>query len=166
MESNFYQILGLSQDAEDIVIRAAYRALMQRYHPDKSTSEVNTVRMHAIQRAYATLSDPVRRAVYDAHLDRGTPDELTVFYRSPHSIANLELRAWEILLTLHPEFGSSMQYLNHTDQHLAKTYRSFLLELISEKLASRLVQSVCHETHALTPIETLANPTQNHTRLH
>jgi molecular chaperone DnaJ len=31
----FYQILGVQPDAEDVVIKAAYRALSQRYHPDK-----------------------------------------------------------------------------------------------------------------------------------
>jgi len=35
MKKDHYQILGVIQDAEDIVIKAAYRALAQRYHPDK-----------------------------------------------------------------------------------------------------------------------------------
>ncbi|MGY8826518.1 MAG: DnaJ domain-containing protein [Candidatus Latescibacterota bacterium] len=29
-----YSVLGVSPDAEDIVIQVAYRALAQRYHPD------------------------------------------------------------------------------------------------------------------------------------
>ena len=32
---DYYRILGILDDAEDIIIRAAYKALAQRYHPDK-----------------------------------------------------------------------------------------------------------------------------------
>lgn len=34
-EQNYYQVLGLIPDAEPAVIRAAYRALVAIYHPDK-----------------------------------------------------------------------------------------------------------------------------------
>ena len=33
--TDFYQILGVLPDAEQIVITAAYRALASRYHPDR-----------------------------------------------------------------------------------------------------------------------------------
>ena len=35
MTKDYYRILGVLDDAEDIVIRASYRALAQKYHPDK-----------------------------------------------------------------------------------------------------------------------------------
>ena len=63
----------------------------------------------------------------------------------PHSIANLEANAWEILLRLHPELGSNLSKLETQQMHLAKTYRSLLLELISEKLVANLVQSIVQE---------------------
>ena len=34
-EKDYYAILGVMPDAQDIVIKAAYRALAQRYHPDR-----------------------------------------------------------------------------------------------------------------------------------
>jgi len=146
MGSNYYEILGVSDRAEDIVIRAAYRALAQRYHPDKSTEPkaVAANRMRAIQEAYQVLSDPVSRAAYDASLEAhaaGSP----ISSRAPHSIANLEANAWEILLRLHPELGSNLSKLETKQMHLAKTYRSLLLELISEKLVANLVQSIVEE---------------------
>ena len=51
MKSTYYDILEVSPQAEDIVIRAAYRALAQRYHPDKSSEpkESAELRMRAIQ---------------------------------------------------------------------------------------------------------------------
>jgi len=76
----YYQILGISSDAEDIVIRAAYRVLAQKYHPDKwrgDPLEANH-RMRQLNEAYETLSDAARRSVYDSglrtHWSSGTED--------------------------------------------------------------------------------------------
>ena len=146
MVSNYYEILGLTETAEDIVIRAAYRALAQRYHPDKlsDVTEIAASRMRAIQEAYDVLSDPVSRIAYDASLSAGEYQDYFPS-TSPHSIANLEANAWEILLRLHPELGSNLSKLETKQMHLAKTYRSLLLELISEKLLANLVQSIVEE---------------------
>ena len=58
MTKDYYRILGVLDDAEEIVIRAAYKALAQRYHPDKwtgSKDEANK-RMSDINEAYGVLS--------------------------------------------------------------------------------------------------------------
>lgn len=64
---NYYKILGVSPDAEDIVIKAAYKALAQRYHPDKwvGNAEQANRKMVEINEAYAVLSDSIRRQLYD-----------------------------------------------------------------------------------------------------
>ena len=144
---NLYEILGGSPQAEDIVIRAAYRALAQRYHPDKSDEpkEAAALRMRSIQEAYQVLSDSVSRVAYDASLSNAQYEEVIFPLTQPHSIANLEANAWEILLRLHPELGSNLSKLETQQMHLAKTYRSLLLELISEKLVANLVQSIVQE---------------------
>ena len=36
LNKDYYKILGVLDNAEDIVIKAAYRALAQKYHPDKN----------------------------------------------------------------------------------------------------------------------------------
>jgi DnaJ-class molecular chaperone len=36
---NYYKILGVIPTAEMIIIKAAYRALSQKYHPDKNRDE-------------------------------------------------------------------------------------------------------------------------------
>jgi hypothetical protein len=64
----FYDILGVRRDAEDVVIRGAYRALMLRYHPDTNKQTSAQARAQKINEAYATLSNAKRRAVYDAFL--------------------------------------------------------------------------------------------------
>ena len=54
---DLYSVLGVLPDAEDIVITAAYRALAQRYHPDRWGGDpaIAHKRMSAINAAYKTL---------------------------------------------------------------------------------------------------------------
>lgn len=65
MTEDYYAALGLSPTSEDVVIRAAYLALMRRYHPDANPSDEAAARTRAINDAYAVLGDPAKRAEYD-----------------------------------------------------------------------------------------------------
>lgn len=65
MTPDYYATLGLSPASEDVVIHAAYRALIRRYHPDGNASAAAAARARAINAAYAVLSDPAKRADYD-----------------------------------------------------------------------------------------------------
>lgn len=62
---NLYRTLQVDPAAEDVVIRAAYRALMKQYHPDRGGDPAYAQRLNA---AYATLADPVAREAYDRQL--------------------------------------------------------------------------------------------------
>lgn len=66
MTSDCYAILGVSPAAEDVVIGAAYRALMRHYHPDTNPDPAAQARARQITAAYAVLRDPAKRAEYDA----------------------------------------------------------------------------------------------------
>jgi hypothetical protein len=63
--------LGVTPAAEDVVIGAAYRALMRHYHPDTNPDPQAQERAREITAAYAILRDPVKRAEYDAHRAEG-----------------------------------------------------------------------------------------------
>ena len=45
----YYQILGVTPDAEDVVIRAAFKALTQRYHPDKFKSSADRTHLKMVE---------------------------------------------------------------------------------------------------------------------
>jgi curved DNA-binding protein CbpA len=61
-----YDVLEVHPRASDAVIRAAYRCLVQRHHPDRSPGDAAAgERLSLINRAYALLADPLRRARYD-----------------------------------------------------------------------------------------------------
>ena len=62
---NYYEILGVSRDASTEDIKNAFRRLAKKYHPDSSGSEEDKERFQEIQEAYAVLSNPDKRKVYD-----------------------------------------------------------------------------------------------------
>ena len=66
-QKDYYAILGVASIAEDVVIKAAYRALMQRYHPDRASSNEDdtTEKVAAINEAYRILSNQEARNEYD-----------------------------------------------------------------------------------------------------
>lgn len=61
-----YKTLKISGDAPDEVVRAAYKVLASKYHPDKNPGDEASARMmQHINDAYALLSNPIRRSEYD-----------------------------------------------------------------------------------------------------
>lgn len=67
---NHYERLKVNPDAPVEVIRAAYRALAAKYHPDRHTqSQSAHADMVALNAAYEVLADPHTRAAYDAELN-------------------------------------------------------------------------------------------------
>ena len=69
---NFYQTLGLLPQADDVVIKAAYKALAQKYHPDKykTNKEHHTQVMAELNAAYAAIGTRAKRKAYDESLKR------------------------------------------------------------------------------------------------
>lgn len=70
MNSSHYDILQVTRNASEPVIRAAYRTLASKYHPDKSMvspQEADRM-MKLLNEAYAILSDLERRKDYDSRL--------------------------------------------------------------------------------------------------
>lgn len=61
-----YDNLKVSRHAPQEVIRASYKALSQKYHPDKNPGDEKSARIMAVvNTAYNVLSDPVRRKEHD-----------------------------------------------------------------------------------------------------
>jgi curved DNA-binding protein CbpA len=74
---DLYEVLQVDRAAEPEVIRAAYRTLARKYHPDFGG---DPRQMASINEAWAVLGHPARRAAYDAEppaLDARTPASAT-----------------------------------------------------------------------------------------
>ncbi|HEX9998421.1 MAG TPA: DnaJ domain-containing protein [Abditibacterium sp.] len=64
-----YEVLGVQSDAEHASIRAAYRRLVRENHPDVASDKVAaTTEMARINQAWQQLSDPEKRAAFDANV--------------------------------------------------------------------------------------------------
>jgi DnaJ-class molecular chaperone len=61
---HLYGVLGIAADADNIRVKAAFRRLAKTCHPDLRGG--NEARFKEIAQAYATLTDPAKRAAYDA----------------------------------------------------------------------------------------------------
>lgn len=68
----YYDTLQVSRHASSSVIKAAYRALSQRHHPDKNPGSIEVAQrnMKRLNEAYEVLADPQRRKAYDAHIEQ------------------------------------------------------------------------------------------------
>lgn len=66
MPKNYYIILGIPESSTLADIKAAYRRLAKKFHPDLSVT--NHTRFPMIHEAYTVLSDPARRSLYDQSL--------------------------------------------------------------------------------------------------
>ena len=71
----FYEVMGLGRSASAAEIRAAYRKLARKWHPDKNRgSEESNNMFQLIGEAHTILSDPEKRSGYDTHGRAGGDD--------------------------------------------------------------------------------------------
>ena len=136
--SDPYEVLQVAHTAEPEVIRAAYRALAGKWHPDRGASPE---RMIAINEAWRTLSDPARRATYDRTTSRmaSSPSRMAVPMgaaepglpaRRPH-----ETRATENVL----DFG---RYTGWTVDALVDHDPDYLVWLARTPIGRRLTPAI------------------------
>ncbi len=65
-QHDYYEVLGVSRDADEAEIKKAYRKLAMQHHPDRNANDKEAEeKFKEIQAAYAVLSDKKKRANYD-----------------------------------------------------------------------------------------------------
>ena len=134
-DMDLYALLGVLPGADPVVIAAAYRALVSKYHPDRWTGDAAQahVRMTELNRAYEILRDPERRANYDAaRAKRGASSasfEEQEREESTFADAARELEErWGIAVSVMPELARFRQRLDKTSHQLAFAFITLLLE--------------------------------------
>ena len=79
--AHYYGRLKVATDAPPEVIRAAYKALVQKYHPDRHQGSVrHEIVLAALNKAQEVLLDPERRAAHDQWIRQ---EEIRLGLREP-----------------------------------------------------------------------------------
>jgi molecular chaperone DnaJ len=66
-DRDYYELLGVARDADDVTIKKAFRRLARELHPDVSTEPETEIRFREVTEAYEVLSSSERRALYDRY---------------------------------------------------------------------------------------------------
>lgn len=103
--SDYYTLLGILRDASPEEIRRAYLKAVQRLHPDKNVAPGDTEAFLDVQQAYEVLSNPKRRAQYNATLPKEEvhehPVSLDVLYSRTSLVDLNEQQVVYVLLDVH-----------------------------------------------------------------
>lgn len=87
MAINYYQLLGIPEDADLRRIRAAYRSMAKRFHPDTNHgSEAAAELFRQLNDAYRILSDDRLRQRYKQKLAAATPGQAADRTEKPPAI--------------------------------------------------------------------------------
>ncbi|MBI5623877.1 MAG: molecular chaperone DnaJ [Elusimicrobia bacterium] len=72
MADDYYNLLGVPRNATEAELKAAYRKLAMKYHPDRNPGDKSSEdKFRKINAAYEALSDPKKRQVYDQYGEAG-----------------------------------------------------------------------------------------------
>ncbi|CAH8833493.1 unnamed protein product [Trichobilharzia szidati] len=150
VKESFYDVLGISQNADNADIKRAYRRLSAKLHPDKNPDDPTAeAKFRRLVGMYEILKNPELRTKYDEVLQNGLPSwRTTVFYyRKLRKMSNYELfglffgmatvihyavlwgSVFERRLTLEDQLSSSLK------RHKARDRK---LELINQEISDEL----------------------------
>lgn len=125
---DYYAILHVLPSADADVIKAAFRVLARRYHPDCCTGSKEAAhrRMQEINAAYEVLSDEQKRAAYDR--ERGQAKSEAEFDGAGDETDVLFEQDWQVACKYCPDAKVCFDYLSRFSTKLAFSYASYLID--------------------------------------
>jgi DnaJ-class molecular chaperone len=88
-KKDYYEILGVSRDADEEAIKKAYRKLAMQYHPDRNPGKEQWAneKFKEINEAFSVIGDPEKRGKYDQY---GTAGDAGDIFGSPYTRTTFE----------------------------------------------------------------------------
>jgi molecular chaperone DnaJ len=140
MEKNLYEELGLKKNATKSEIKSSYRSLVKKHHPDAGGEKE---RFLAIQNAWETLNDPIKKEQYDRNFfsSNSSSDSLNNNWEEQlnskkynSSIKDKEVETWikEIYIPI-----------NRLINQIIKPLNNEIKELSADPFDEQLMESFC-----------------------
>jgi len=125
---DYYSILHVLPSAEIDVIKAAYKALARKYHPDTFDGDkaYASKRMQEINDAFGVIGDPEKRKKYDSERKAANQED-EFASNGVENDAQLEAD-WTVACKYCPEAMNSFTHLNKLSHSLAFAFKSYLLD--------------------------------------
>ena len=121
----YYEVLGVIPSAEPSVIKAAYKALVSMYHPDKNSDPNAEIRIRQINEAYEVLSHLEKRNSYDKSRENIQHDASEVIFSTDNPFKEEDPldKDWSIAAGFYPLIKGQFENLSQISWRLAFAFR-------------------------------------------
>ena len=145
-EKSHYATLGVIEDAETKVIKAAYKALVSIYHPDRNNNPEDSNKIYEINEAYDVLMDKNKRQKYDLirkpQEHDATPENFST--QKPFSEDPIE-QDWFVAEGFFPLLKTQFAQLSKISWNLAFAFRLELLDSQNFQDSKRIFNEIKYE---------------------
>ncbi len=149
---DYYAILGVLPSADDAIIKAVYRALAKKWHPDTFAGDKRRAeeKLKEINEAYGILSDAASRADYDAHRSASAGHQQQREYEEPDAEDRAPFEAelaadWAFILEYYPAVEKMRVEVAQFSSALALTFQVRLLEMKAFGQAGNVKQDLINQ---------------------
>ncbi|KAG6465202.1 hypothetical protein O3G_MSEX014996 [Manduca sexta] len=104
VNQNFYELMGVAQDASPAEIKSAFKKLTLKLHPDKNDSPDADVQFRNLVSVHNILKDPGKREKYNEVLKNGLPNWRSAVYYYRH-VRKMGLAEGSLILFIIITFG-------------------------------------------------------------
>ncbi|MGL5205676.1 MAG: DnaJ domain-containing protein [Metamycoplasmataceae bacterium] len=156
MKKNYYEILGVSNDATESEIKKAYFAKAKMYHPDVCKDHDAEEKFKEVSAAYETLKEQSSRRTYDEFIKNNT-NKSNKEYRKQYRSSEID---YKILHEMFSSFSRADSYFfdrlrNNfkTEKEIVSAYSYFWLtfwsggkgtiEMLKHKTATKIFKAFC-----------------------
>ncbi|KAL6887406.1 hypothetical protein HDV57DRAFT_488740 [Trichoderma longibrachiatum] len=118
---DYYKFLGVPQTAGTDAIRASYRKLALKYHPDRNPNNPQaTAQFQLLEAAYSTLFDPERRRIYDLQYESIKRNSATDTNKNPPPPQANSSEPDQLYKTQMAKLEAAIQQLRNREDELAR----------------------------------------------